>query len=33
VLPYSPDGVAHVVYTQGFTPGDYVHDLPWLLHY
>jgi protein SCO1/2 len=31
VLAYSPDGVAHVVYTQGFTPGDYAHDLPLLL--
>jgi protein SCO1/2 len=33
VLAYSPDGVAHVVYTQGFTPGDYAHDLPLLLRY
>jgi len=31
VLPYSPDGLAHVVYTQGFGPGDYAHDLPLLL--
>jgi protein SCO1/2 len=33
VLAYSPDGIAHVVYTQGFTPGDYAHDLPLLLRY
>ena len=31
VLPYSPDGVAHVVYTQGFVSTDYAHDLPLLL--
>ena len=31
VLPYSPDGLAHVVYTQGFRPGDYAHDMPLLL--
>ena len=33
VLPYSPDGVAHVVYTQGFVSTDYAHDLPLLLTY
>jgi len=33
VLPYSPDGRAHVVYTQGFKPNDYAHDLPLLLDY
>ena len=33
VLPYSPDGQAHVVYTQGFEPADYAHDLPLLLQY
>ena len=33
VLPYSPDGVAHVVYAQGFRPADYAHDLPLLLRY
>lgn len=31
VLPYSPDDRAHVVYTQGFKPGDYAHDMPLLL--
>jgi|GEM_PF-4386617 protein SCO1/2 len=33
VLPYSPDGRAHAIYTQGFTPDDYAHDLPLLLRY
>jgi protein SCO1/2 len=33
VLAYSPDGLAHVVYTQGFHTGDYAHDLPLLLRY
>jgi len=33
VLPYSPGGFAHVVYTQGFKPDDYAHDLPLLLGY
>jgi protein SCO1/2 len=33
VFPYSPDGVAHVVYTQGFVSTDYAHDLPLLLQY
>jgi protein SCO1 len=33
VLPYSPGGFAHVVYTQGFRPDDYAHDLPLLLRY
>jgi protein SCO1/2 len=33
VLPYSPDGAAHVVYTQGFVSTDYAHDLPLLLRY
>jgi protein SCO1/2 len=31
VLPYSPDGRAHVVYTQGFRTADYAHDMPLLL--
>jgi protein SCO1/2 len=31
VLPYSPDGRAHVVYTQGFHTADYAHDMPLLL--
>ncbi len=33
VLPYSPDGQAHVVYTQGFHTADYAHDMPLLLRY
>ena len=33
VLPYSPDGVAHVLYTQGFVSTDYAHDLPLLLKF
>jgi protein SCO1/2 len=31
VLPFSPDGRAHVVYAQGFTAADYAHDMPILL--
>ena len=31
VLPFSPDGLAHVVYTQGFHTADYAHDMPLLL--
>jgi protein SCO1/2 len=31
VLPFSPDGRAHVVYTQGFRTADYAHDMPLLL--
>ena len=33
VLPFSPDGRAHVVYAQGFKPDDYAHDMPLLLRY
>jgi protein SCO1/2 len=33
LLPYSPDGVAHVVYIQGFRAADYAHDMPLLLRY
>ena len=33
LLPYSPDGIAHVVYTEGFRTGDYAHDMPLLLKY
>ena len=33
VFPYSPDGLAHVVYTQGFVSTDYAHDLPLLLRF
>ena len=32
VLPFSPDGRAHVIYAQGFTGADYAHDMPILLH-
>ena len=31
VLPFSPDGLAHAVYTQGFHASDYAHDMPLLL--
>jgi protein SCO1/2 len=31
VIPYSPDGQAHVVYTQGFHAADYAHDMKLLL--
>lgn len=30
---YSPDNRAHVVYAQGFKPGDYAHDIPLLLKF
>ena len=33
LLPYSPDGRAHVVYTEGFRTADYAHDMPLLLTY
>jgi protein SCO1 len=33
VLAYSPDGLAHVVYSQGFRTRDYKHDMPLLLRY
>ncbi len=33
VLPYSPDDIAHVVYTAGFVSTDYAHDLPLLLRF
>jgi protein SCO1 len=33
VLAYSPDGLAHVVYSQGFHARDYAHDIPLLLGY
>jgi protein SCO1/2 len=33
VLAYSPDKRAHAVYTQGFYPADYAHDMPLLLQY
>lgn len=33
VLPFSPDGRAHVVYAEGFSPTDYAHDMPLLLKY
>lgn len=31
VFAYSPDGRAHVVYAEGFSPRDYAHDMPILL--
>ncbi len=31
VLPFSPDGRAHVVYAQGFHAADYAHDMKLLL--
>ncbi len=31
VLAYSPDGLAHAVYTQGFSGQAYAHDMPLLL--
>ena len=31
VLAYSPDNLAHVVYSEGFHAADYAHDLPLLL--
>ena len=33
VLAYSPDGLSHVVYSQGFSARDYAHDMPLLLRY
>ena len=33
VLAFSPDGRAHVVYSQGFHSADYAHDMPLLLRY
>jgi protein SCO1 len=33
LFPYSPDGIAHVVYIEGFHPSDYAHDMPLLLRY
>ncbi|HEV7207537.1 MAG TPA: SCO family protein [Mycobacteriales bacterium] len=31
VFAFSPDGISHVIYTDGFHPSDYAHDLPLLL--
>ena len=33
LFAYSPDGRSHVVYSQGFRPADYAHDLPLLLRF
>jgi protein SCO1 len=33
LFPFSPDGLAHVVYVQGFHTADYAHDMPLLLRY
>ncbi len=30
---FSPDDRAHVIYSQGFTPAEYAHDMPLLLAY
>lgn len=32
VFAFSPDGLSHVVYADGFLPSDYAHDLPLLLN-
>ena len=31
VFAFSPDGLSHVVYADGFAPADYAHDMPLLL--
>jgi len=31
LVPYSPGGKAHVVYTQGFQVADYAHDMKLLV--
>jgi protein SCO1/2 len=33
LFAYSPDGRAHVIYSQGFSPAEYAHDMPLLLRY
>jgi protein SCO1/2 len=33
LFPFSPDGVAHVVYVQGFHSADYAHDMQLLLRF
>ena len=33
LLAYSPDGLAHVLYAQGFKATDYAHDMPLLLRF
>lgn len=33
VFAYSPDGRAHVVYAEGFSPRDYALDMPILLDF
>jgi protein SCO1/2 len=31
LFAYSPDNRSHVIYSQGFTPAEYAHDIPLLL--
>lgn len=31
LFAYSPDGRSHVIYSQGFSPAEYAHDMPLLL--
>ncbi len=33
LFAFSPDGRAHVVYSQGFSASDYAHDMPLLLRF
>jgi protein SCO1/2 len=33
LFAYSPDGLAHVIYSQGFTPAEYAHDASLLLRF
>lgn len=33
LFAYSPDDRSHVIYSQGFTPADYAHDMPLLLRF
>jgi protein SCO1/2 len=33
LFAYSPDNRAHVIYSQGFTPAEYAHDMPLLLRF
>lgn len=33
LFAYSPDGRSHVIYSQGFTPAEYAHDMPLLLKF
>lgn len=33
LFAYSPDDRSHVIYSQGFSPADYAHDMPLLLRF